>query len=59
MHLGEATGNRSQLVFLVDFDEQVARSAAVGEVFGADIFFAFNRAANRGKVPEWAQPIQI
>eukprot|EP00035_Acanthoeca_spectabilis_P008920 m.160302 g.160302 ORF g.160302 m.160302 type:complete len:617 (+) comp14551_c0_seq1:538-2388(+) len=56
VHLGEATGNRSQLVFLVDFDEQVARSAAVGEVFGADIYFAFNRAANRGKVPEWARP---
>ena len=41
VHLGEATGNRTDLYFLVDFDQQVAQSFEVGEPFSADIYHAY------------------
>ena len=44
VHLGEATGNRTDLFFLVDFGKQVANANRIGESFGADIYHAFNRA---------------
>jgi hypothetical protein len=44
VHLGEATGNRTDLFFLVDFDEQVRQSDSVGEKFGADIYYAYKQS---------------
>jgi len=60
VHLGEATGNKTDLFFLADFDRQVGASDQIGEVFSADIYYAYRRGKDsRGRAPrppEWAIP---
>eukprot|EP00040_Diaphanoeca_grandis_P042300 m.1176 g.1176 ORF g.1176 m.1176 type:complete len:590 (-) comp572_c0_seq1:129-1898(-) len=41
VHLGEATGNSTDLYFLVDFDAQVSKANTIGEKFSADIYYAY------------------
>jgi hypothetical protein len=43
VHLGEATGNGTDLYFLVDFDSQVKQKDVVGETLSADIYYAYRR----------------
>lgn len=63
VHLGEATGNDTDLFFLVDFDDQVAHSDVVGETFSADIYYAYRGGDTdaRGQVPvppDWGQSVK-
>jgi len=62
VHLGEATGNKTDLYFLADFDKQVGASDRIGEVFSADIYYAYR--SGRGthertpQRPTWAIPVR-
>jgi hypothetical protein len=61
VHLGEATGNRSQLFFLVDFDSQVQGADTVGEVFSADIYYAYrsNGSPRAPQCPHESDPVHV
>ena len=54
VHLGEATGNTTDLYFLVDFDHQVAAADKVGEPFSADIYYAYK--GDRGSTGDAPRP---